>query len=208
MTMETLNATIAGLLRRTVDCLQQGGVVLLPTDTVYGLAVLPDQETAIARLFDIKSRPISVNLPVMIANLQQLTAIGAEINPSARRLLESELMPGALSVILAINTSRAPAWLKHREEIAVRMPDDAFLLSLISETGPILATSANRHGCNTPSLLENILVQLEHKPDLAIDGGQVNTIPSTVVNCRYDPPTLERAGVVPAEEIDRIVNDR
>jgi L-threonylcarbamoyladenylate synthase len=188
--------------------LSAGGVILVPTDTVYGLAVLPTKPDSVARLFAIKSRPDSVNLPIMVAGIEQLDGLGAIISPSAKRLLQSGYVPGALTLVFGIDRTRAPEWLEHRDEIAVRIPDDAFMLSLIQRTGPILATSANRHGQGTPPVVGEILEQLEMQPDLAIDGGSVATIPSTLVNCNADPVKIERVGVIPADEIDRVLNDQ
>ena len=195
-------------MQRAVACLQDGGVILVPTDTVYGLAVLPTKPKSVEHLFAIKSRPGSVNLPIMVADATQLGDLGAVVNSSAKALLETEYVPGALTLVFGINPAAAPDWLKHRDEIAVRIPDDAFLLDLISKTGPILATSANRHGFDTPSEVAGILDQLELQPDLAIDGGSVNTVPSTLVNCNADPVVIERVGVIPVEDIERVLNEQ
>ena len=188
--------------------LTEGGVILVPTDTVYGLALLPTESDSVARLFAIKSRPDSVNLPIMVADIEQLDGLGAIISESAKKLLESGYVPGALTLVFGIDPVRTPEWLKHRDEIAVRIPDDAFLLSVIRQTGPILATSANRHGQGTPPVVAEILAQLELQPSLAIDGGSVDIIPSTLVNCNADPVKIERVGVIPATEIERVLNDK
>ncbi|MEP0940230.1 MAG: L-threonylcarbamoyladenylate synthase [Rhizobiaceae bacterium] len=198
----------ADALNAAIDCLTKGGVIVVPTDTVYGLAVLPTKPDSVARLFAVKSRPDSVNLPIMVAGIEQLDALGAAISPSAKKLLQSGYIPGALTLVFGIDAERAPEWLKHRNEIAVRIPDDAFLLSVIRKTGPILATSANRHGQDTPPVVTDILAQLELQPDLAIDGGSIDTIPSTLVNCNVDPVKIERVGVIPAAEIERVLNDQ
>ncbi len=187
-------------------CLHDGGVLLVPTDTVYGLVVLPTMPLSVARLFAIKSRPGSVNLPIMVADVAQLEALGVDVSLPARKLLQSEFVPGALTLVFGINANTAPDWLKQRKEIAVRIPDDDFLLELIGRTGPVLATSANRHGFDTPALIIDILDQLEMQPDLAIDGGSVDTVPSTLVNCNVEPVAIERIGVVPESEIDRVLN--
>ena len=191
-----------------VKNLESGGVILVPTDTVYGLAVLPTMPESVERLFAIKSRPGSVNLPIMVADSEQLEDLGAVVNASAKALLGSEFVPGALTLVFGISADDAPDWLKHRDEIAVRIPDDPFLLDLIRRTGPILATSANRHGFDTPAEVAGILDQLELQPDYVIDGGSVNTVPSTLVNCNADPIAIERVGVIPVEEIERVLNEQ
>ncbi len=97
---EILDRNDPDTLNRTVECLNRAGVVLVPTDTVYGLAVLPTHSASVERLFAIKSRPASVNLPVMVAHSGQLTDLGAEIGSAAGKLLDSALVPGALTVVL------------------------------------------------------------------------------------------------------------
>jgi L-threonylcarbamoyladenylate synthase len=182
-------------------CLSGGGVVLLPTDTVYGLAVSPLHNASVDRLYAIKGRPTGVKLPVMVASEAMLSRLGAEINESARRLLRSALVPGALTLALGLDARCAPSWLAGRDEVAVRIPDDALLLAVLNLTGPLLVTSANAHGAPTSETMSEALAQLNDSPDLAIDGGVRPAVPSTLVNCRYDPPIVEREGIVSAQQI-------
>jgi L-threonylcarbamoyladenylate synthase len=187
---------------RVVATLRAGGVVLLPTDTVYGLAVLPTEAEAIARLFALKARPRAVNLPVMVGDPLDLERLGVEVNEVARRLFRSPFMPGALTLVLGFGDGTRAPWLAGREEVATRMPDDAFLLEVLREAGPLLVTSANRHGQGrTPEEVPGILRELEGTPDLVVDDGPRREVPSTIVNCRACPPTVEREGLVAAADI-------
>jgi L-threonylcarbamoyladenylate synthase len=184
-----------------VECLENGGVVLLPTDTVYGLAVSPKFDEAIDRLFALKRRPRNVNLPIMVASDEELEPLGFEVSESARRLLRSPLIPGSLTLAMGFNSEYRPDWLAGREEAAVRIPNDERLLSVLRMTGPLLVTSANAHSAETPDNVADVLAQLDGAPDLAIDGGTLRTTASTLVNCRVDPPRIERLGVVPESEV-------
>jgi L-threonylcarbamoyladenylate synthase len=184
-----------------VKCLENGGVVLLPTDTVYGLAVSPNFDESIDRLFALKRRPRNVNLPIMVASDAELEPLGFEVNESARRLLRSPLIPGSLTLAMGFSSDYRPAWLEGREEAAVRIPNDERLLSVLRKTGPLLVTSANAHSADTPDNIADILAQLDGAPDLSIDGGTLRTTASTLVNCRIDPPAIERIGVVPEAEV-------
>ena len=184
-----------------VECLENGGVVLLPTDTVYGLAVSPMFDESITRLFKLKRRPRNVNLPIMVASDAELEGLGFEVSESARRLLRSPLIPGSLTLALGFSSDYRPAWLAGREEAAVRIPNDERLLSVLRKAGPLLVTSANAHSAETPDNVADILAQLDGAPDLYIDGGTLRTTASTVVNCRVDPPAIERLGVVPEAEV-------
>jgi len=184
-----------------VECLGNGGVVLLPTDTVYGLAVSPEFDESIDRLFALKRRPRNVNLPIMVASDAELEPLGFEVSESARRLLRSPLIPGSLTLAMGFSSDYRPAWLAARDEAAVRIPNDERLLSVLRQTGPLLVTSANAHSAETPDNVADILAQLDGAPDLTIDGGTLRTTASTLVNCRVDPPRIERIGVVPESEV-------
>ena len=190
-----------------VSCLENGGVVLLPTDTVYGLAVSPNFDQSIDRLFALKRRPRNVNLPIMVAADTELEPLGFEISESARRLLRSPLVPGSLTLALGFSSDYRPAWLAGRDEAAIRIPNDERLLAVLRKTGPLLVTSANAHSADTPDNVNDILAQLDGAPDLSIDGGTLRTTASTLVNCRVDPPKIERLGVVPESEVLRYLHE-
>jgi L-threonylcarbamoyladenylate synthase len=190
-----------------VDCLENGGVVLLPTDTVYGLAVSPNFDESIDRLFALKRRPRNVNLPIMVASDDELEPLGFEISESARRLLRSSLIPGSITLALGFSSDYRPPWLAGRDEAAIRIPNDEQLLAVLRKAGPLLVTSANSHSADTPDNVQDILAQLDGAPDLAIDGGRLKTTASTLVNCRVDPPAIERLGVVPESEVLRYLNE-
>lgn len=188
-------------VEKIVACLAGGGVVLIPTDTVYGLAVSPNFDDSITRLFALKRRPRNVNLPIMVASDAELEALGFEVSESARRLLRSPLIPGSLTLAMGFRSDYRPAWLAGRDEAAVRIPNDERLLSVLRKAGPLLVTSANAHSAETPDNIADILAQLDGAPDLSIDGGTLRTTASTLVNCRLNPPAIERVGVVPESEI-------
>jgi L-threonylcarbamoyladenylate synthase len=187
------------------ECLRNGGVVLLPTDTVYGLAVHPERPDAITRLFTLKGRPRSVNLPVMISAKSDVPALGGVISQAAERLMNSKYFPGPLTLAVGVAPKRLVPWLQGREEFAVRMPDTEWLLTVLKFTGPLLVTSANLHAQDIGESVPDILASLSGEPDLVIDDGTRATVPSTLVNCRLVPPVIERVGAVPAEKVEAIL---
>ena len=189
-----------------VECLGRGGVVLLPTDTVYGLAVSPNFDESIDRLFALKRRPRNVNLPIMVSSDAVLAPLGFDISVSARRVLQSPLIPGSLTLALGFRSDYRTPWLEGRDEAAVRIPNDERLLAVLRKAGPLLVTSANAHSAGTPDNVPEILSQLDGAPDLSIDGGILRTTASTLVNCRVDPPVIERVGVVPEAEIKKYLS--
>jgi L-threonylcarbamoyladenylate synthase len=201
MSRPDLPAASADEIGRIAACLAAGGIVLMPTDTVYGLAVHPTFPESVDRLFALKRRSRSRQLPVMIAAEDELPALGVRLTDPARRVLRSPLVPGALTFVLGFAEGPVPPWLAGREEVAIRIPDDSRLLAVLRRTGPLFVTSANTHGAATPESLGDALAQLDGAPDLAIDGGTLNTVPSTLLNCRRDPPVVEREGAIAAADL-------
>jgi L-threonylcarbamoyladenylate synthase len=196
---------VRGEVARAVECLLAGGVVLLPTDTVYGLAVHPERDQAITRLFAMKGRPRSVNLPVMISSRDDIPALGGVVNEAAELLLESKYVPGPLTLAVGVSAPDLAPWLRGRDEFAVRIPDDERLLAILRTTGPLLVTSANLHAAGVRESVPDILPTLVSEPDLVIDDGNRDTVSSTLVNCRRLPAVIERVGAVPEEEIEAIL---
>ena len=190
-----------------VQSLRDGGVVLMATDTVYGLAAMPDDKQAVEKIYALKKRPRELFLPVMVADRLDLELLGIEINRVARRLFESDLVPGAITFVLGFkDNALKPGWLASREEIAARIPDNALLLSVLKETGPLLVTSANLHGqAATQAKVIDIVAELNGTPDLIIADGEGKEAPSTIINCRLDPPVIERYGLIPAHVIDNML---
>jgi L-threonylcarbamoyladenylate synthase len=191
-----------------VRVLQSGGAILVATDTVYGLAALPTNEKAVEKIYSLKGRPMNMFLPIMVADRHDLEAIGLDINPLAVKLFDSDLVPGAITFVLGFkDASLKPDWLATRDEIATRIPDNELLLAILKETGPLLVTSANRHGMPvTQAKVQDILAELIGTPDLVIEDGEGKEVPSTIINCRTNPPVIERNGVIPVEVINKILS--
>jgi len=191
-----------------VQVLRNGGVVLIATDTVYGLAALPTHAEAVEKIYALKGRPRDMFLPIMVADVHDLELMGLYINMYARTLFNSDLVPGAITFVLGFkDEALKPYWLATREEIATRIPANALLLSVLKETGPLLVTSANRHGQpGTQAKVADILAELTGAPDLIIEDGEGKEVPSTIINCRPDPPVIERYGMIPVHVIDNILN--
>lgn len=188
------------------DCLVHGGVVLVPTDTVYGLAVHPEREDAIERLFALKQRPKTRSLPVMVASVFDLASLGVKITEAASKLMGA-FFPGPLSLALGLLEGAAPSWLAGRTEIAVRVPAEEVMLDILRATGPLLVTSANIHAQETAESVPAILAAFEGRPDLVIDGGVRNVVPSTLVNCNLPVPVIERVGAISKEQIEQVLNE-
>ncbi|WP_417250020.1 L-threonylcarbamoyladenylate synthase [Celeribacter sp.] len=181
-------------------CLDGGGVVLLPTDTVLGLAASPRHDSAVARLFALKDRPAEKNLPVMVADAAQIASLGTILSPVAHNLIASPFCPGPLTLVLPLGNPR-PDWLTDRSEVAVRIPADTRLLEILRAVGPLLVTSANRSGADTPKSAREAAAQLTARPDMVIDGTSQMHAPSTIVDCTAKSARILRHGAISDEAL-------
>lgn len=180
-----------------------GGVALLPTDTVYGLLASPQHPAAVAKIFSLKNRPTAKNLPILVADSAQITALGVQLGSRENALLSSRFIPGALTIVLPI--SEAPNWLSGRQEIALRIPNDTALRQLLNETGPLLSTSANASGQATPEDVASILAQLSGAPDIVVNDGPRKSQPSTLIDCQTSPFSVLRRGALSEADLKEIL---
>ena len=192
-------------LSEAKQTLVSGGVVLLATDTVLGLVALPSNSAAVDKVYALKQRPREKNLPIMVASEDQIAAFGGRISPSAQACLSSRFMPGPLTIAMALDASLTPDWLLGRTECAVRIPNDTFLLSLLADLGPLMVTSANLSGHDTPHSTKQAMAQLNGMPNYVVHGTAKSQTPSTLVNCRVSPAKIERIGAVSEAEIKAIL---
>ena len=193
-TVRTVAADAAGA-RAAVAVLSSGGVAILPTDTVYGIAARPTDPGAVQKVFMAKGRPEGMHLPVLAASVAQVAALGVAFTPAAAALART-WWPGPLTLAFGFGDETRPQWLAGREEVAVRVPDHDFLRGILEETGVLLVTSANRHGAPTPLAAADATRSLHGDVALVVDGGTLTDVPSTLVNVRHDEPAVEREGAV------------
>jgi L-threonylcarbamoyladenylate synthase len=192
---------------KIANILLTGGVAMLPTDTVYGLAASPLHPTAVDRIFSLKNRPTKQNLPIMVASVKDMKAMGLDINAAIKKILSSHFVPGDITIVAGFKKKPLLNWLDGREEVAVRIPNHADLLKILEKTGPLMVTSANRHGNpTTPLTINEVLADLNGAPDIAIDGGIVENVPSTIINCRENPPKIERNGRIKYDDLLNLLN--
>lgn len=193
-------------IKQASEALLAGKVILLPTDTVYGLAASPNHPAAVDLVYKIKGRPRHMNLPIMVASPQDLEALGANVTPIAQQLFDSPFSPGALSIIMGLTDNKAD-WLSDRDEIAVRIPNDEWLLAVLRETGPLLVTSANEHGSKIDlGNIELVKKDILHPADYIVERGQINSIHSTMVNCNVPQVELLREGAIAYADILKHLN--
>jgi L-threonylcarbamoyladenylate synthase len=191
-----------------VAVLRAGGLVAMPTDTVYGVGVALETPGGLARLFAAKDRPLDRAIVLLVADLDQASAVG--VFSAAARLLAERFWPGGLTLILpqTPNAGLPEVLTAGAATIGVRLPDHESPRALARAVGPLPVTSANLSGHPEARDASDVLAQLGSRIDLVLDGGPGRGgVPSTVVDCSGDLPLVLRAGAIAAAEIAAVLDE-
>jgi L-threonylcarbamoyladenylate synthase len=189
-----------------VAVLRSGGIVALPTDTVYGIAVDLATPGGIERLFAAKRRPSEKAVMLLLADVGQARAIG-EWPPTATALADA-FWPGGLTVVVRQDpaVSLPAALTGGAATIALRVPDHPAPRALAAALGPLPTTSANVSGEPEAATAQAIVEQFGDAIELVLDGGPAHGgLPSTVVDCTVDPPRILRAGAIEPARIEAVL---
>jgi L-threonylcarbamoyladenylate synthase len=200
--------TFSGDLQRVksaaIDSLIAGGVVVLPTDTVYGVFALPRNKAAIKKIFSLKRRPDSMPLPLLIADIDQLPIVSSYESQKLTSLLQA-FWPGPLTVVLPNPSLEMSMVVSEMGTIAVRCPDNSLIREIAQVLGPLAATSANVHGEPTPESATEIAKELADI-DLVVDGGVLKGgLASTLVDLSRADTVILREGPIKSEAILKLV---
>ncbi len=188
------------------DVLRGGGLIALPTDTVYGIAVALETPGGIGRLFEAKARPPDKGIMLLLAEAAQAGEIGI-MTPAATALAEA-CWPGGLTLVVPQrpDVPLPPELTAGAPTIGLRVPDHDAPRALAAAVGPLPTTSANRSGHPEGRDAADILAQLGDAVDLVLDGGPAHGGPaSTVIDCTGERLVVLRAGAVPVERIRAIL---
>ena len=190
-----------GRVEEVAAALRRGRVVVLPTDTVYGLVALASLAAATARLFELKGRGHDVPVAVLCADVDQALRLVDPAAAASVRGVARRWWPGPLTLVLP---RRAGVELHVGEPattIGVRVPAHDLVRAVAARVGPLAATSANRHGSPTPTTAAAVRVELGDVVDLVVDGGTLAASASTVVDTTTSPWTVLRSGALDAAAI-------
>jgi L-threonylcarbamoyladenylate synthase len=201
--LETPEASEA--LERAAQILRGGGLVALPTETVYGLGANARDTAAVERIFAAKSRPAWDPVIVHIVPGEMLDDLVEEIPERARRLMEA-FWPGPLTLLLKRSRGVPDAVTAGRPLVGVRMPSHPVALALIRRAAvAVAAPSANRFGHVSPTTAAHVLDDLDGRIDAVVDAGPtLRGVESTVLDPTTSPMTIYRPGAVTAEQIAEI----
>jgi len=194
---------------RAAAAIRAGGMVGLPTETVYGLAADAQDAAAVARLFAVKGRPADHPLIVHIGGADQLDGWAREVPPYARRLAAA-LWPGPLTLVLRRSARASDHVTGGQDTVGLRVPSHPVAQELLAATGAGLAApSANRFGRVSPTTVAHVLAELgrllDPGRDVILDGGRSTVgVESTILDCTTARPVLLRPGAVDAADVARV----
>jgi len=199
------------VVREASQVLSRGGIVLYPTDTIYGLGCDALSDTAVKKIYLLKGRLEEKNISCVVsdrAHIEKLGVITRNIE-----ILAKHFLPGALTLVLQKHDHITSGIAHGRDTVGVRIPDHPFSLSLARTFGkPITATSANISGMPTENTVEKILAQFGEKAefiDFVIDAGTLpSSLPSTVVDCTVSPPRILREGALSSQDIFAVLHKK
>ena len=187
------------VVQAAIDALRAGAAIVLPTDTVYGLACLPTVSGAVDRLFVLKGRPADMPVAVLVASLDQAVEL-AVFSPSAARLADA-FWPGPLTLVLPRRAGVDLPLGEPADTIGIRWPDHPVITALAVEVGPLATTSANRSGEPTPVHAQAASDSLDGPVGLVLDGGPCAGIASTVCDLTGPRPRVVRAGAITETDV-------
>ncbi|TMC49025.1 MAG: threonylcarbamoyl-AMP synthase [Chloroflexi bacterium] len=177
-----------------------GGVVAIPTDTVYGLACDPADAAAVERVFSIKRRPAGLELVLLAADASALAEL-AVLDGFTHRLARA-FWPGPLTLVVPAREPRARLAIPRAgTSIGIRVPAHDLCRRLLSDTGPLATTSANRHGEPECCTASEVLERLGDDLDAVLEGGPCAGQASTIIDCTSMPPRVLRTGPLGAAEL-------
>ncbi len=204
--LDLLSGDYNSAIIKAADILKNGGVVAIPTETVYGLAASAYSDEAIKKVFLAKGRPQDNPLIVHISNLEMLKNVAVEI-PSCAYECAKHFWPGPFTMVLKKSRLVAQSVSAGLGTVAVRMPADSAARAVIEQCGiPLAAPSANTSGAPSPTKAEHVISDLDGKIDAVLMGGDCAVgIESTVISLCDEKPRLLRPGAVTVEQLREIL---
>ena len=207
--IEILEAGINDLeiAREAARCIRDGGVILYPTDTIYGIGCDASNEKAVEKIFEIKKRSASNPVLMLASSVPMVESLVEEISPQAFRLM-NKFWPGPLTLLFKPKKKMPKLLIPENNKIGIRIPANQFCLYMIEQCNtPVVSTSANLSGIQTSGKISELKKIFFGKVDLIIDRGDLENItPSTIVDVTSESVIVVREGVITREEVGSIIN--
>jgi len=188
-----------------VSILKQGGLVAFPTDTVYGLGASANISQAVEQIYRVKERPLNMALPLLLADISQMSEVAEPVPPIAW-LLANKFLPGALTIVLPRSKLIPDIITAGGVTVAVRIPAHPVPVALVRGLGtPIVGTSANLSGKPSALTADEVYSQFGDKVDLVIDGGKCpGGRESTIIDVTGEVAIILREGAISGEELRQV----
>jgi len=195
-------APSAEAINLAASVLRDGGIVIFPTETVYGIGAAATSCIGPQEIVDIKMRPASKPLPWLVETEDALDTYGVDVPEYAHRLAR-KYWPGAITLVVSASDRVGKDFRDDRATVALRCPDHEVVQELIRASGgPIITTSANTSGNPSPASFEELEPRIVAAADLTLDGGETrHGVHSTIVDCTGPEPVIKRDGAIPNDEI-------
>ena len=188
-------------VRFAASAVRRGELIVMPTDTVYGVGADAFDASAVGALLEAKGRGRDTPIAVLVPDARTVDGLATDVPEYARRLIE-EFWPGPLTLVLRAQTSLLWDLGDTNGTVGLRMPDQEVSLALLAQTGPMAVTSANKHGQPAATTAAEAREQLGEDVAIYLDGGPAQgQVPSTIIDCTKDRPVVLRRGALPEEEI-------
>jgi len=182
---------------KAITVLKKGGIVLLPTDTVFGLCCRIDRNDSLKRLFSLKKRDLSQAVPILVSSIEMVREYVLPFSEKVEELME-KYWPGGLTIVLKAEKEKVLPLVRGDEEtIGIRIPNYPELREIINEVGvPIVGTSANFHGGFSVAKYKDLDPNLVKLVDFTLPEDSLGGVASTVIDCSSDPWKILREGAV------------
>ncbi len=192
----------AEVINLAATVLRDGGIVVFPTETVYGIGAAAHSCFGPHEIFDIKVRPLDKPLPWLVEDEDALDIYGVDVPDFAHNLAKA-FWPGALTLVVKASDAVGKDFRAEDGTVGLRSPAHEVVMELIQASGgPIIATSANTAGMPAPGDFEEVEERIIAAADVALDGGETeHRTASTVVDCTGEEPRIIREGAIPVDQI-------
>lgn len=194
-------------LNNCINVIKNGGIVIFPTETVYGIGASAYNEESVRKIYEIKNRPDEKPLSILVGDINEIENY-AIISDELERKIINNFMPGPITIVLKKRPGIFDYVSSGKDTIGVRIPDNKIILTVLKKLKlPIVAPSANISGKPSGIILQEILKDFDNKVDICIDGGKAElSEPSTIVQIINGKIVILRQGKITLEEIKKRIN--
>jgi L-threonylcarbamoyladenylate synthase len=184
-------------IQKAIDVLKEGGICLLPTDTVFGICCRIDKQESLKRLFSIKKRDTTQAVPILVSSTDMAKEYVLPFSKDVKNLMDT-YWPGGLTIVLPCKDEKVlPLVRGSSHTLGIRIPNFPLLFQIIDQLGvPIVGTSANFHGLPSVSLYQDLDPQLVALVDYVLEENSLGITSSTVIDCSKHPWKILRQGAV------------